>query len=97
MSIELGQQVKDSITGYKGTAVGRTSWLYGCERIAIQGPLDKDGKVPELVWFDETQLVMLHLKRVAKKRDKDATPAGTRDNVSRFPLPNPVRNKEEAR
>jgi len=88
MRITLGQQVKDSITGYSGTAMGRMSWLYGCERIGIQGPLDKDGKVVDVVWFDEEQLIGLPVKRVAKKRDEAASPAGPRENVVRKAIPN---------
>ena len=78
MKIKLGQQVKDSITGYEGTAVGETLWLYGCKRIGIQGNLDKDGKVPDIVWFDADQLTVIpKAKRKAnKKKEKD--PAGER-------------------
>ena len=57
MKIKLGDKVKDPITGYEGTATGKTTWLYGCARIAVQAPTDKDGKVPSLEWFDELQLV----------------------------------------
>ena len=83
MSIVLGQQVKDSITGYKGTAVGKIYWLYGCRRIGIQGPLDKDGKVPEVVWFDEDQIIALPIKSKAKKKVAGTPPAGPRDNGCR--------------
>ena len=88
MHIKLGQQVKDSITGYKGTVIGRTSFLYGCERIGVQGPLDKDGKVLDIVWFDEEQVIALPIKRIAKKRGKGSTPAGPRENVVRKAIPN---------
>lgn len=54
--IKLGTTVRDPITGFVGIATGRTEWLYGCGRIAIQAPIDKDGKVPSLEWFDELQL-----------------------------------------
>lgn len=56
MAIELGGKVKDPITGFIGTVTGKTEWLYGCTRIAVQAPMDKDGKVPPLEWFDELQL-----------------------------------------
>ena len=88
MRITLGQQVKDSITGYSGTVVGWTLFLYGCERVGIQGPLDKDGKVPDIVWFDEEQVIALPIKRIAKKRGKGSTPAGPRENVTRKAIPN---------
>jgi len=54
--ITLGTKVKDPITGFIGTVTGKTEWLYGCARIAVQASMDKDGKVPSLEWFDELQL-----------------------------------------
>jgi hypothetical protein len=75
MAIKLGKRVKDSITGYEGIAVGRTSWLYGCERIGVQGDLDKDGKVPDIVWFDEDQLNIIK-KPVNANKKKKTPPQG---------------------
>ncbi len=63
-TLKLGQKVEDSITGYKGVAVARTIWLNGCERIAVQGPLDKDDMPPEEKWFDISQLI----KKTKKKQ-----------------------------
>lgn len=59
MGIKLGTKVKDPITGFEGTAMARTVYLHGCARVAVQGPLDKDGKVPGWVHFDELQLLSL--------------------------------------
>lgn len=61
--IELGDRVKDPISGFEGIAHAQTTWLNGCIRIAVQPEkLDKDGKVPEDRYFDQSQL------RVLKKR-----------------------------
>ena len=70
--LKLGQKVEDSITGYKGVAVARTMWLNGCERIAVQGPLGKDGMPPEEKWFDITQLV-----KSTKKKKSSGGPTPT--------------------
>ena len=41
---ELGDIVRDTITGLEGVVVGRTDYLYGCRRYQI-APRDlKDGK-----------------------------------------------------
>lgn len=42
--VELGDEVVDLISGVKGIAVGRTTWLTGCDNIQIkpQG-VDRDG------------------------------------------------------
>ncbi len=47
--IRLGQEVKDNISGFRGIAVCRCTWLHGCERIVVQPPIPKgtkDGKLP---------------------------------------------------
>ncbi len=55
--IELGKQYTDSITGFTGIATARTVYLNGCVRVALQGKVDKDGKIAEAEWIDETQLI----------------------------------------
>ena len=55
--VKLGNEYQDPITKFKGIAMGKTIWLYGCSRIGLQAGLDKNGKVPDLVWFDELQLL----------------------------------------
>lgn len=57
--IELGDRVKDRITGLKGIAVGETNWLYGCRRIVIQPETEKDGKPADTFCVDEPQLELL--------------------------------------
>ena len=55
--IELGDRVKDIITGATGVVTGRGDFLCGCVRFMVQDEtLDKDGKVRESHWFDEGQL-----------------------------------------
>lgn len=55
--IQLGTKVRDLITGMTGIAVGRTEWLYGCSRIAVESiGLKKDGKPSDAVWWDEQRV-----------------------------------------
>lgn len=56
MTIELGQEVRDRITDFKGIAVGRTTYLQGCNRILVQPKVDKKGEIPEPQSFDEPDL-----------------------------------------
>lgn len=51
--IELGSKVRDSVTGFTGIAMGRSTFMTGCDRIGIQPPVGDDGKLPEAQWFDE--------------------------------------------
>jgi hypothetical protein len=32
-TVNLGDKVKDRITGLEGIAIGVTTWLYGCRRV----------------------------------------------------------------
>jgi hypothetical protein len=59
----LGDVVKDKISGFKGVAVSRHSYLNGCDRISVQPLVDKKGKISESVTFDEPQL-----KTIAKQK-----------------------------
>lgn len=67
--IELGDTVKDSVSGFTGKAVARTTWISGCDRIAVQPAVDKDGKLPDSMSFDEPLLV------IVKKAVNKNTPA----------------------
>lgn len=58
--INLGDEVKDSVTGIKGIAVCRMTWLHGCDRIIIQpSGLNKEGKPFDNYTTDEPQLIVL--------------------------------------
>jgi len=70
--INLGDKVKDTVTGFTGIAVARVNWLHGCDRIIIQ-PIgtDKDGKIFESQHFDEPQVIVIKAK--AKKEGGHST------------------------
>jgi hypothetical protein len=86
MKIELGQKVKCKLSGYKGTAVCRAEWLFGCVRISVQGSVDKDGKIPALECFDEEQLEVIE-PEIVIKHDKAKPSAGPRPSQTRNPDP----------
>lgn len=55
--IELGDRVRDKITGFTGIVIGITDWIHGCRRPIVQGEsLDSDGKLVPSESFDEPQL-----------------------------------------
>jgi hypothetical protein len=58
--IQLGDKVKDAVTGFTGIAVAKTEWLNGCFRFTVQADkLDKEGKVLDGQCFDEPQLILV--------------------------------------
>lgn len=54
---ELGQPVKDVITGFKGVAMARIEFLTGCTQYGVTPKLGSDGKIPDTNYFDEDRLV----------------------------------------
>ena len=65
--IQLGDKVKDPITGITGIAVARTNWLHGCNRITVQPEgCDKEKKPFESYTTDEPQLIIVLPKKVKK-------------------------------
>jgi hypothetical protein len=60
--IELGDRVKDKITGLKGLVIGMTKWLYGCDRIVIQPEEAKDGKPADSFNIDVGQAELIKKK-----------------------------------
>lgn len=74
--IILGSKVRDTVSGITGIAVARTQWLHSCERITIQPPVDKDGKLMDAYTVDEPQIEVL----IAAK--PKATPTSGGDQVA---------------
>lgn len=58
--IKLGSLVKDSITGFTGTAIGRTEFGFGCIHIRIQAHgLTKEGDPIPVHSFDDQRVEVL--------------------------------------
>ena len=68
--VELGDKAKDAVTGFTGIAVCRSSYLQGCDRIALQAAVKKNEKPEEWQYFDEPQLKVVK-KRVVKQGSRD--------------------------
>lgn len=63
--INLGSEVKDKITGFKGVVRARTQYLTGCNVYGCQNPkLDDKGNPQEWKWFDEDQLKLVKDRKV---------------------------------
>lgn len=62
--IILGDEVEDTITGFRGIAVVRCSYLTSPDNISIQPVVNRYGELPEAQVFTESLL------RVIKARKK---------------------------
>lgn len=73
--INLGDEVKDTVTGFKGIAMARHSYFQGCNRITIQPPIDKEKELPDEHTFDEPQLIVIKKAKV-KRLAVESNPGG---------------------
>lgn len=70
--INLGDEVKEKVTGFLGIAVARISWISGCDMIRIQPKARKDGTIDEARDFDEPLMDIIKKAKVkVKKGDKE--------------------------
>jgi hypothetical protein len=71
MSIKLGDEVVDTISGFTGIAIARHEYLNGCVRISLQ-PKCPEGemKLPDTATFDEPNLRVVQ-KDVVAESSKD--------------------------
>lgn len=61
---KMGDRAKDKISGYEGVITGRCEHITGCNTYGLHAGLDKEGKVRDLVWFDEDRLEVVAEKQV---------------------------------
>ena len=57
--VNLGDRVKDRITGLEGLVIAITEWLYGCRRLIIQPEKVQEGKVLDTYTIDEPQATVV--------------------------------------
>ena len=48
----LGLEGEDNVTNFKGIVTSVAFDLYGCIQVIIQPVADKEGVIPEALWFD---------------------------------------------
>ena len=84
MKVNLGDRVKDKITGFKGIVVGITYWLNGCVRAGVQMEKMKKGESIQTEWIDDVQLEVLKHRIISFK---PPGPSGPRKNATRAANP----------
>lgn len=60
--IDLGAEVVDKVTGFKGTVTGISVFLNGCARVLVQPKCAEDGALKDPSWFDEPQLEVVDVR-----------------------------------
>jgi hypothetical protein len=75
MAIELGDRVKDKISGFEGVATGIADYISGCRQIAVSPKVSADNKLEDGRWFDDDRLDVMEKQAVTlKDRKRDGGP-----------------------
>lgn len=75
----LGDEVKDKVTGFKGIVRARVQYLTGCNTYGLQNPkLNKEGVPRDWKYFDEPQLTLVKAGKVTLHEDKKTQPGPPR-------------------
>lgn len=73
--IELGDKVKDLITGFEGIAVAKTEFINGCVQFSVAKQLKKGEKFPDLLvgepCIDSKSLRIVKKKAVNLDEDEE--------------------------
>ena len=54
--IELGNEVKCTVTGFTGIATAKCVYLNGCVQFGVSPKVDKEGKMPDTQYIDHRQV-----------------------------------------
>ena len=72
----LGDEVRDLVTGYSGIIIARSEYLNGCIRYGVQRTkLTKESKPQDSEWFDEKQIEVIKAKKVDVEIKRTGGPA----------------------
>lgn len=83
----LGDRVKDVVTGFTGIAVCRTEWMNKCVRYGVAPEkLGKENKLQEAQYFDQEQLVLVKALAIKVHQEKQEHTGG--------PKPAPEQRRE---
>lgn len=63
--IHLGDEVEDTITGFRGIAVARHNYIGALNNISVQPVVEQYGELPEIQVFAE------NLLKVTKSKEKE--------------------------
>ena len=69
--IELGNKVRDLVTGFEGIATARIEYINGCIQYCVKPKISEDGKMVDGEYLDEGQIEF-----VDKGVVMESTPSG---------------------
>lgn len=74
---DLGDHVRDKVTGFKGIVTGVFKYMNGCVRLMLEARTLKDGKPIEAYTVDDSQVEVIKRQAVPTKYSAYSTRSGT--------------------
>lgn len=56
MTVNVGDRVRDPITGLTGVVTARAIYMWGCVQVLVNPGLVKDGQIIDGTWLDENRV-----------------------------------------
>ena len=84
---QLGDKVKDVVTGYEGIVTSRTRYLNGCLSYGVRAQKLHDGKPIDAIWLDEEQLEEIHGAAIVLPGSPVAVSGGSHESPPSRPHP----------
>lgn len=79
--IELGDRVRDKITGFEGIVTASVVYLNGCVQFCVYPSVDKDGKTQDFHYIDEGQLFVVEKGVCILPQMVEGPPGGVMSNT----------------
>ncbi len=78
---EMGETLRDVVTGFQGVVMARAQFSTGCIHYGIQ-PVEvgTNGKLPDWEWLDSSRMEKVGNKTVGFKRAKEGASGGPAQN-----------------
>lgn len=89
MSVEIGNKVRDKITGLVGIVTGLTKWVTGCDTAQVQPQTLHEGRPVDACGIDVTRLEILDSSNILEPSTTEADcpvvakPGGPQPNVTK--------------
>lgn len=58
-TVEMGDKVRDAITGFTGVVTGRCEYVSGCNQALVAPGVKEDGTFVESMWLDDDRLEVI--------------------------------------
>jgi len=80
-TFKLGEKVKDTVTGFKGTITARIEYLNGCIQYCVEPKVGKEMKMEKHHWIDEGQVELIEVRSARARKISKSGSGGVMPNT----------------